>query len=176
MAKTIKQIADELGVSKQAVWQRIKRNVELRQSLEAHSESRSGTVYIDEQGEEAIKAAYAGYLKGVNVDETPINIDMNVDDNALIATLQSTVNALQEQLSTKDKQIDELTSMLRTVQEQAATLTNALTAAQALHAATVQERLEERAGAAGEVSEVTAGSVPEPQEQRRGFWTRLFRR
>lgn len=179
MSKTIKQIADELGVSKQAVWQRIKRNEELRQALEAHSENRSGTVFVDEDGEKVIRAAYSDYLQGVNVDETTANVDetndsvdVNVDGGTLIDALQSTINTLQEQLSTKDKQIDELTSMLKTSQEQAAALTTALTAAQALHAATVQERLEERAG---EMPGATTESDGE-SSQREGFFKRVFGR
>ena len=69
----------------------------------------------------------------------------------LIKTLQNTVESLKQQLTVKDGQIDELTSMLKTsqeqqttLQEQNTTLVSALSAAQTLHAVTMQERHEEK--------------------------------
>jgi len=54
--KTIKEIADEIGVSKQAVWQKIKKesSIDLRQFT-----SRKGnTVYVDVDGQKVIMAAF----------------------------------------------------------------------------------------------------------------------
>ena len=163
--RTIKQIADELSVSKQAVWQRVKRSAELSAMLADHSETVNGTVYVDDVLEQRIKEQYP---ERPTVDETPINIGETVDEttvnktqkvdetsseidvNTLIVTLQNTVDTLQQQLTVKDKQIDELTVMLKASQEQQATLVSALTAAQALHAGTIQERLTERSGGSEE--------------------------
>jgi AcrR family transcriptional regulator len=47
--KTIKQIADELGVSKQAVYKRYRRKPHTFLDTYAHTEN--GTLYISEQGE-----------------------------------------------------------------------------------------------------------------------------
>lgn len=200
--RTIKQIADELSVSKQAVWQRVKRSAELSAMLADHSETVNGTVYVDDVLEQRIKEQYP---ERPTVDETPINIGETVDEtgvnvdkttvnkaqkvdetsseidvNTLIVTLQNTVDTLQQQLTVKDKQIDELTVMLKASQEQQATLVSALTAAQALHAGTIQERLTERSGgseegamAAENVSDLDEG---EPARERRGFFARIFGR
>ena len=197
--RTIKQIADELSVSKQAVWQRVKRSAELSAMLADHSETVNGTVYVDDVLEQRIKEQYP---ERPTVDETPINIGETVDEttvnktqkvdetsseidvNTLIVTLQNTVDTLQQQLTVKDKQIDELTVMLKASQEQQATLVSALTAAQALHAGTIQERLTERSGgseegamAAETVSDLDEGEpAREPQQERRGFFARIFGR
>lgn len=204
--KTIKQIADELRVSKQAVWQRVKRSAELSAMLADHSETVNGTVYVDDVLEQRIKEQYPERPTvdetpinigetvdetGVNVDKTTVNKAPNVDEtsseidvNTLIVTLQNTVDTLQQQLTVKDKQIDELTVMLKASQEQQATLVSALTAAQALHAGTIQERLTERSGgseegamAAENVSDLDEGEpAREPQQERRGFFARIFGR
>ena len=204
--RTIKQIADELSVSKQAVWQRVKRSAELSAMLADHSETVNGTVYVDDVLEQRIKEQYPerptvdetpiniGEMvdeTGVNVDKTTVNKAQNVDEtsseidvNTLIVTLQNTVDTLQQQLTVKDKQIDELTVMLKASQEQQATLVSALTAAQALHAGTIQERLTERSGgseegamAAENVSDLDEGEpAREPQQERRGFFARIFGR
>lgn len=204
--KTIKQIADELRVSKQAVWQRVKRSAELSAMLADHSETVNGTVYVDDVLEQRIKEQYPERPTvdetpinigetvdetGVNVDKTTVNKAPNVDEtsseidvNTLIVTLQNTVDTLQQQLTVKDKQIDELTVMLKASQEQQATLVSALMAAQALHAGTIQERLTERSGgseegamAAENVSDLDEGEpAREPQQERRGFFARIFGR
>ena len=185
MSKTVKQIADEIQVSKQAVWQRIKRNEKLSTMFENHSETVNGRIYVDEFLEQHIKKFYIDrqhvdgdvdgnvdeastcvdsnitYVDG-NVDEASTCVDRNIscvdgnvdeastcvdsnisyiDGNTLISTLQSTVDILQKQLSIKDNQITELTAMLKASQAQQATLVTALSAAQALHAGTIRERL-----------------------------------
>ena len=172
---TVKQIAEELGVSKQAVWQRIKRNPELRSAFEEHSRTVNGTVYADEVGVELVKATYSEDLKAVNVDETAVNIDETADskavntvDGELVAALQKTIDTLNEQLAVKDKQIDALTATLTAAQTQNTALTDALTAAQALHAGTIQTALTEHSD--------SSETVIEQEPQRRGLFARLFRR
>ena len=187
MGKTIKQISNELNVSKQAVWQRLKRSKELSALLENHAETINGTVYVDETLETLIKELRWGSdvdetinRQPVNVDETLVNIDgtgdnstvnndnaninvdetkdkhtsgvdgetinvdetaVNTNNKALIETLLKTIDTLQQQLSVKDNQIQDLTKALISSQEQQAALVTALTAAQALHAGTIKERL-----------------------------------
>lgn len=204
--KTIKQIADELRVSKQAVWQRVKRSEELSAMLADHSENVNGTIHVDDVLEQRIKEQYPERNTPETVDETTVNVDettvnssetvdettvnidkttVNVDINTLIVTLQNTVDTLQQQLTVKDKQIDELTTMLKSSQEQQATLVTALSAAQALHAGTIQERLTEHSGSSEEQAETKASdSVPdeirksaqELQQKRKGFFARIIRR
>ena len=135
MGKTIKQIADELCVSKQAVWQRVKRSSDLTAMLVTHSTTVNGTIYVDAEMEQSIKMQYPDRLtvdgggvnitetsvnegvnvdgRGVNIAETTVNKGVNVDGrgvnvdvNTLIETLQKTVESLQHQLIVKDKHIN----------------------------------------------------------------------
>lgn len=177
---TVKELADELGVSKPTVAKAISdcgiepRKVGNRYDL---SDEECNAVKMQIlQTNEPPKAEKPQETQSKEPQET-----QSETEKSLISLLETQISLLQEQLSAKDTQLAEkdrqladLTSALKSSQEQAATLTTALTTAQALHAATVQERLEERAGAAGEVSEVTTESAPEPQ--RGGFWARIFRK
>ena len=207
MGKTIKQVADELGVSKQAVWQRVKRTKELADMLAEHSRTVNGRVYIDEDLEQRIKTLYSSIRvdetsvnkgrdvdettarvcetsvnKGRDVDETAPAVDetsVNTADSKLLDTLQQTVSMLQQQLLAKDKQIDDLTAMLKASQEQQATLASALTAAQALHAGTIQDRLTEHAGSTEDLAEDNDSlsdqeKAPEAPEKKLGLFARIF--
>lgn len=57
MAKTIKQIADEIGVTKQAVYKRFKGKLNTACAPYAHTED--GILYLDEPGEQIIKNDFA---------------------------------------------------------------------------------------------------------------------
>ncbi len=57
MAKTIKQIADEIGVTKQAVYKRFKGKLNTVCAPYAHTED--GILYLDEPGEQIIKNDFA---------------------------------------------------------------------------------------------------------------------
>ena len=57
MAKTIKEIAEEIGVSKQAVYKRYKGK--LAAVCAPHAYTEYGIVYLDEQGETIIKEDFA---------------------------------------------------------------------------------------------------------------------
>ena len=167
--RTIRQIAAELGVTKQAIRQRIARNEELRKEFEEHSKTVDGVIYVDEQGVEVIRAVYSKDMtenKGGNITDNTDNAGGNIAENAvnaeLIAILQKTIETLTEQVTVKDKQ-----EMLKASQTQNTALTDALTAAQALHAGTIQNALTEHSRTADEVSE--------QEPKRRGFFAR-FRR
>ena len=120
--------------------------------------------------------------KGHDVYETSARVDetsVNTADGKLLDTLQQTVSMLQQQLLAKDKQIDELTAMLKASQDQQATLASALTAAQALHAGTIQDRLTEHAGSSEDLAEdngslTDQGKEPENPEKKLGLFARIF--
>lgn len=228
MGKTIKQIAAELDISKQAVWQRVKRSEELSALLETHAETVNGTIYVDADLEQCIKAMYPDRLTpsavdGVTVnmsapvDETAVNVDgntvnmsvpvdetaVNVDVNALVETLQNTVNTLKQQLMEKDTQLAGLTaalseaqqvqiqlsSALETAQQTQKQLTDALAAAQALHAGTIQMQQQQVQQQQPETPVVDASSDLDSEgtgdamvqsysekKKHRGFFARLFGR
>lgn len=65
MAKTLKQIADEIGVTKQAVYKRFKGKLNTACTPYAHTED--GILYLDELGEQIIKNDFANTYRS-NLD------------------------------------------------------------------------------------------------------------
>ena len=116
--KTIRQIADEIGVSKTAVNKQIA-NLGLRSGLRKNGNQFA----IDEHQEALIKEAFSEKSQTENHE---------VSD--LVCVLQATIDTLQGQLEVKDRQIEKLTEALVAAQQTAA-------AAQALHAGTIQQQL-----------------------------------
>lgn len=117
MSKTIRQIADELGVSKQAVQKRLAREP-LYTSIQPYVYTQNGVKYIEVVGENLIKSAFSK----TGIDKTDnLSIDTGIDKTdtlsidkpdlsiplytPIIETLQATIDTLQGQLATKDEQI-----------------------------------------------------------------------
>lgn len=94
MSKTIKQIADELGVSKTSVRKKID-NLGLRSSLRLNGNQFA----IDEEQEELIKSAFSED-KSQTKSETKTQ------------TVSTLVSILQEELARKDEQITNLQKLL----------------------------------------------------------------
>lgn len=148
--KTIRQIADEIGVSKQAVQKRISREP-LYTRIQPYIDTKQGTKYIDEDGEKLIKQAFLG--------DTPATPSIDKTDNQLSGEVAALVAMLQEELKLKNDQIREqqqtITQLAASNQDMAA----ALQGAQALHAGTMQKQL----------------AAPDPGEKKRGLFG-LFRK
>lgn len=89
---------------------------------------------------------------------------------AQIDTLKQHNALLSEQLSIKDGQIAAQQEQIRTLTESLHDTTAALTAAQALHAGTIQQQLTEQQASSEGVSE------GEPEQERQGFWQRIFKK
>ena len=130
--KTIRQIADEIGVSKTAVNKQIA-NLGLRSGLRKNGNQFA----IDEHQEALIKQAFSekSQTEIENQSQTKTQTE-NHEVGDLVCVLQATIDTLQGQLEVKDRQIAKLTEALVAAQQTAA-------AAQALHAGTMkQETLE----------------------------------
>jgi len=114
----------------------------------------------------------ATFKRSVFVDETLENsiraLYNNVDVNIITANLQKIIDIQQQQLAMKDKQIDELTNMLKQSQEQQTILVQALKAAQAL-AAIGKQQFFLQATEQTENPEV-------PENKKKGFFQRIFRK
>lgn len=146
MGKTIKQIADELGVSKQAVQKRISREP-LYTSIQPYVYTQGGVKYIEVVGENLIKSAFSKTSidknDNLSIDKnSTLSIDKSDLYTPMIEVLQATIDTLQGQLAAKDEQIRTLQGQLTAKDEQIGQITAAmestaaaLTAAQALHAA-----------------------------------------
>lgn len=181
MAKTIKEIADELGVSKTAVSKQIA-NLGLRSSLRKNGNQFA----IENQQEKLIKMAFRKNkqreIAGENLvsDEQSqtksqtINANQSQTENHevcdLVCVLQTTVDTLQEQLSVKDQQIRELNARLAECSTALLAAQETARAAQALHAGTIQQQLSD--------GEDYAASVPDEQAapNNRRWFSRFFRR
>ena len=98
MGKTIRQIADELGVSKTSVRKKID-NLGLRSSLQ----SNGNQFLIDEEQEELIKTAFRG-----NKSQTKSETKTQTESE----TVFSLISILQEELARKDAQIENLQKLL----------------------------------------------------------------
>ena len=86
-----------------------------------------------------------------------------------IEALRQQLTVKDEQLAAKDKQLMDLTAALKSSQEQHKALTDALTAAQALHAGTIQERL-----TVAQDQSVEETVIKKEEPQKRGFFKRIF--
>lgn len=158
MAKTIKQIADELRVSKQQVYRYIKRN----HISEAHQ--KNGVMYYDEAAETAIKRGFSDKAVSSEVHQEvhQKHISDAVND-AVVITLQT----LQEQLTAKDKLIEQLQTELATERqhsrEQADKLSVLADQAQKL-------QLAQLASSEQQASALIEDSKLKPKQRKWAFW------
>lgn len=147
--KTIKQLADALGVSKTAV-----RNVMDDDFRAKYTEKDSkGVIRISPDGCKVISEYYR------KTAEKPENEIPKTAENAvsgdMVALLQTTIETLQKQLEVKDKQIEHLTRLADQ--------------AQALHAGTIKQALPEGS------SEPAATVEPAPETsapKKKRWWKR----
>ena len=165
--KTIRQIADEIGVSKQAVFKKIKREP-LSTSLQGLTATVDGKLMVEVDGEKLIKQAFSeiapsttdnqltGTVDGLVDGASTKNAEKTTGVDGVISVLQATIDTLQGQLEVKDRQIEKLTEALVAAQQTAA-------AAQALHAGTIQQQL---------LTDET-GSDQEPEKK--GWFRKFFR-
>ena len=149
--KTIRQIADEIGVSKTAVNKQI-----ANQGLRSGLRKNGNQFAIDEHQEALIKEAFSEKSQTEIENQTQTE---NHEVSDLVCVLQATIDTLQGQLEVKDRQIEKLTEALVAAQQTAA-------AAQALHAGTIQQQL-----LTGEAGADQQGQEP---EQKRGWFSKLF--
>ena len=202
MAKTIKEIAEEIGVSKQAVFKKINQ-VPLSTEIEKFISTVDGKKLVSVDGEILIKQAFQRKQKSkqktvdVNVDAKDdgkkFTVGDMVDDipsksqeqeNTLAAAFQTAIDALTSQLKEKDRQLAEKDKLLewqtKTIEELATSLAVAqhtAQAAQALHAGTLQRQIEDVPIMQAEEMKVateTAEEIMPEYEKRRSIFSRIF--
>ena len=206
MGKTIKQIAEELNVSKPTVTKaieicglsdsliRVGNRFELTdeqvQSVKSQISQNSDLQKSKTQLEKTENLQIDDSL-GTQKTENKSEKTQTESQNSIITILQRQVELLQqqlakkdeqiaskdEQLAAKDNQLSDLTAALVSSQEQHKALTDALTAAQALHAGTIQERLTvaEQPSTVDKSASVDETSL-EHTAKKRNFFSRLFRK
>ena len=116
--KTIRQIADEIGVSKQAVFKKIKREP-LSTSLQGLTATVDGRLMVEVDGEKLIKQAFSEIAPSTTTNQLTGAVDGLVDApstkneekmaevDGVISVLKATIDTLQGQLEVKDRQIEQ---------------------------------------------------------------------
>ena len=159
--KTIRQIADEIGVSKQAVYKRYKGKLHTVCAPYTHTEQ--GVLYLSEQAETLIKQDFLkddrsnGAHTDTHTERSIGAVPEQSQEAGVVAVLQATIDTLQGQLEVKDRQIAKLTEALVAAQQTAA-------AAQALHAGTMKQQL-----LSGE-----SGADQQEPEQKKSWFSKIF--
>ena len=92
MSKTIKEIAEEIGVSKQAIFKKIKREP-LSTSLQGFTTTVDGRLMVSVDGEKLIKQAF---MKG----------EVSTTDNQLTTTVDGLVDGSSTKLEEKSAEVD----------------------------------------------------------------------
>jgi len=171
--KTIRDLAQEIGVSKTAIMKQIE-NLGLRPGLR-----KNGNQFVIDEGQEGlIKQAFSpqSKTKQAKTENQPV-YDIVFVLQKTIDTLQGQLEAKDQQLAEKDKQISSLSTALENT-------TKALQAAQALHAGTIQAQLGPGADQSQEMEPVidvkeenTAEKEPAPAEpepaKKKHWWQRM---
>lgn len=146
---TIKELADELGVTKQAIRRHVNKLPPRSVSTGDNKE-----ILIDKPGADIIRKSVSSKNVVVTTNLPP--------------TIDTIVDTLTKQLEQKDKQIEALQQSLNDTTEALKEAQASARAAQALHAGTMQQQLTEPP--AGEVVAVEIPAEPiSEQEPRRGF-------
>ena len=177
--KTVRQLAEDLGVSKTAVMKQIE-NLGLHSSLRKNGNQ----FMIDEAQETLIKQAFSpqSKTKQTKTENQPV-FD-------IVSVLQKTIDTLQGQLEVKDQQLLEKDKQITSLSAALENTTKALQAAQALHAGTIQAQLgpgvdqsqeEEQVIDVGDqessLEDKMAPAEPGPvKKEKRHWWQRIGRK
>ena len=157
--KTIRQIADEIGVSKTAVNKQIA-NLGLRSGLRKNGNQFA----IDERQEALIKQAFLEKSQTENANQSQTKTQTeNQEVGDLVCVLQATIDTLQGQLEVKDRQIEQQAQTITRLTDALAAAQQTAAAAQALHAGTIQQQL------------LTGEAGADQPEQKRSWFSKLFR-
>ena len=124
--KSIVDLSREMGISRQAIHQRIKQEP-LSLTLKDNIFYAGKKMFVDDEGEKIIRQAYFNKSSENldNIDEIVDKVDektkemsilstktVNID-NEIIKLLQQNISILQQQLEIKDKQIEELAATVK---------------------------------------------------------------
>ena len=106
--KTIRELADELGVSKQAIWQKIKRDASI--DLRQFTSTKGNTVYVDVDGQKAIKAMFSNN-SSTRYRQQKDDVDDNkkdaVDGQDEVKFLRNLVSEIQSEKKELHKLLDQ---------------------------------------------------------------------
>ncbi len=185
--KTIRQIADEIGVSKQAVFKKMKRQP-LSTSLQGLTTTVDGRLMVSVDGEKLIKQAFSICEPSTTDNQLTVEVDGLVDEsstkleekNAEVDSQNRLYEILEKELQAKNEQIvaqqaeivnlqGELSAERQHSREQAERIAVLADQAQRLQLAQMKPQQIEGNGDPAD---------PEPQQpepgQPRSWWSRVF--
>ena len=180
--KSIREIATELGVSRQAVHQKIKKEP-LSTALQGLLTSVDGALQVGVDGEKLIKAAFskdmlstasALSIQPVNESITETLLDLlKLELEAKGRQLESKdvqIAAMQHTIDAQAKNIEDLTETITIQAGNIKDLASSLNAAQALHAGTIQTQLGRDMITEGEASATAETVSPVDGKPFRRWW------
>ena len=135
--KTVSEIAREIGISRQALYKRIKAEP-LSTELQPFTSRVDGVLYISADGEECIVSACSSSSRvqwRVNcADNVDCKLDNQVDSiqESLISQMSAEIDFLKKQIDVKDKQLGDKDKQIEQLSE-------SLRASQMLQAGLVQQ-------------------------------------
>ena len=115
--KTIKELAEEIGISKQAVWQKIKK--EASTDLQQFMTKKGNTIYVSSYGQNIIKSMFHRENENVS-DKENINVDVNELTflKELVYELQSEKKELYKLLDQQQQLTLQANQQIEKLQEQ----------------------------------------------------------
>ena len=106
--KTIRELAEELGVSKQAIWQKIKRDTSI--NLRQFTSTKGNTVYVNVDGQKIVRSMFSNY-SSTKYRQHKDNIDDNendsVDEQDEVKFLRNLVSEIQSEKKELHKLLDQ---------------------------------------------------------------------
>lgn len=171
--KSISQLAKEIGVTRQAIYKKIKTDNQLSTGLQQFTVNQGKLTVYSLQGQKLIKQAF---LNSTTVNQ-PVNRAVNVDskpvstNSKLVDSLTAQIETLTKQLTVKDNQLSAAQAQINNLIDTIHELTIALKAAQALHGIDKQQKVieikQEKAEAKPHTTLHTQKPKQEPNRQRK---------
>lgn len=152
--KTIKQIADELGLDKQKVYRYIKKNhiKEVYQECISEALQKNGVKYYDEVAENLIKQ---GFSDNTTSNEVHQEVHQKHINDTVIDTLLKQIEILQKELDAKNEQLSDTLRALNQAQQ--------LQAIAESKAKLLEEKQEEEKA-------IEPAPVSEPEPEKKHWW------
>lgn len=171
--KTVYQIANEIGKSPQAVYKRLRNELNkgsISQLFNLVQMDEQGKIKpLDEKAEKAVKKLYNFVEQPVvEPDQQPLNNQVQQPNNNP-DLLASVIETLQEQLKAKDEQIKTKDEQIKAKDEQISTLSKLIENTQVLL------KTEQEKSSPSLLAEAGSGSEQQPA-QKRSFIDKILRR
>lgn len=163
MSKTVKELADELGVSRQRVQQIISKQVASKRPKKV-----AGQYLISPADESFIEKKIAGtHHAKVQANSKQLSDKLQASLQEEVATLKEQIHTKDRQIQAKDNQLEKMQKLLDQSQQLQLMAENKLKKLEAPHNEPESDQAHKRAPEKSEVAENSP-------ERSSSFWSRLF--